>query len=126
MAQSRLVAPMLVSPTPIRPISPAGSPIRESQSVNEKQWDYHSKDKMCEDEELGQEILEIFQGSPRSSTVYSNCNAYVDTLPIVKPPSRNQNPLIKDSMFDNCHINDRDVYMSSLSAAVYSDWTSNN
>jgi len=68
--------------------------------------------------ELGQEIFAILQGSPRGSSVYNTSqNQGAD----MKPPSRNQNPLIKDQHFRvSAHV-DRDVMTSSLNAAVCGD-----
>ena len=54
----------------------------------------------CEDEAAGemcQELLEIFQGSPRCAPPGPVDCGMVD-LATVQPPSRNQNPLVKDQV----------------------------
>mmetsp|Transcript_4421 Transcript_4421/g.8571 ORF Transcript_4421/g.8571 Transcript_4421/m.8571 type:complete len:118 (-) Transcript_4421:131-484(-) len=75
---------MIVSPIPIRPISPArDEEICPSRFLGEH--DFFTGD----EEDLGLEIFEIMQGSPEP----------VAPVQSVKPPSRAANPLLKDRMF---------------------------
>jgi len=59
---------------------------------------------VCDDEDAGemcQELMEIFQGSPRcapAGPVYCG----VGERDSMQPPSRNQNPLVKDQVLDVC------------------------
>mmetsp|Transcript_22043 Transcript_22043/g.60379 ORF Transcript_22043/g.60379 Transcript_22043/m.60379 type:complete len:118 (-) Transcript_22043:320-673(-) len=57
--------------------------------------------------ELGREIFHILQGSKQSSSLFGSnihLQGMVDTPVLVKPPSRNQNPLIKDQRFEKDSI----------------------
>mmetsp|Transcript_13117 Transcript_13117/g.27062 ORF Transcript_13117/g.27062 Transcript_13117/m.27062 type:complete len:136 (-) Transcript_13117:196-603(-) len=110
---------VLVSPTPIRPVSPAtprDTPSSDSVS------DLYIGMEVCGDSdgemELGLEIFEIFQGS------LGNRSAEYAMLPStdLRPPSRNSNPLLKDQRF-SCSASpvDRDTFASTLCSAMCED-----
>mmetsp|Transcript_25652 Transcript_25652/g.52272 ORF Transcript_25652/g.52272 Transcript_25652/m.52272 type:complete len:143 (+) Transcript_25652:257-685(+) len=93
---------MLISPTPIRPLSPAKSPTRDQADevmVLEPHMGADQCGEVDGEMELGLEIFEIFRGSaPCCPSVYSTPFA-VPPVVEMRPPSRNQNPLIKDQRF---------------------------
>jgi len=112
-----------VSPTPIRPHSPAGSPNRDWGEGPTPKSAYLGPDYgVCDDEDAGemcQELMEIFQGSPRcapAGPVYCG----VGERDSMQPPSRNQNPLVKDQRFsNNCgQQSEKEIFASKLSAAL--------
>lgn len=122
MAHLRRLGPQLVSPTPIRPHSPAGSPSRDRGETPPKKAAYLESDSPdCEDEAAGemcQELLEIFQGSPRCAPPGPVDCGMVD-LATVQPPSRNQNPLVKDQRFSTClTLNDGHAFATSFGEAL--------
>jgi len=68
--------------------------------------------------ELGREIFHILQGSPWSSSFAPSfpSQGLSEQGPVVKPPSRNQNPLIKDTRFErdrDLNLRDRDADASA-------------
>eukprot|EP00286_Rhodomonas_abbreviata_P023625 CAMPEP_0181316010 /NCGR_PEP_ID=MMETSP1101-20121128/15670_1 /TAXON_ID=46948 /ORGANISM="Rhodomonas abbreviata, Strain Caron Lab Isolate" /LENGTH=152 /DNA_ID=CAMNT_0023423235 /DNA_START=202 /DNA_END=660 /DNA_ORIENTATION=- len=103
MAHLDEIETVLVSPTPIRPVSPAGSPSIGRDVVPEERISsrhLETDEECCDYEgemELGLEIFEIFQSSLPSASVYSNAN--LQQTVGMRPPSRNQNPLVKDQVF---------------------------
>ena len=50
--------------------------------------------------ELGQEIFHILKGEGPGQMCRDHTMGEWDSVPAVKPPSRNQNPLIKDRLFE--------------------------
>lgn len=129
MAHLRRIAPQLVSPTPIRPHSPAGSPSRDRSDTPTKAA-YLGADRSGgagssggDDEVAGeisanQELMQIFQGSPRCAPPgpTDSCVGYRDNM---QPPSRNQNPLVKDQLFSNyVSQSEADVFANALSTGL--------
>ncbi len=145
MAHLRRLGPQLVSPTPIRPHSPAGSPSRSRAPANpaaragaappraaarfahlravraterltgagcgvcrerggtpRQKAAFLGCDGLDGDDEAAgemcsQELIQIFAGSPRSAPPGpTDCSAGGHGM--VQPPSRNQNPLVKDQV----------------------------
>lgn len=119
----------LVSPTPIRPHSPAGSPSRFGAAPNPaaRQRRVAADPLACcvcrergetprqqaaflgcdspdgDDEAAGamcEELMQIFTGSPRYAPP-GPTDLCFDT---VQPPSRNQNPLVKDQVCVPAHL----------------------
>mmetsp|Transcript_8089 Transcript_8089/g.19114 ORF Transcript_8089/g.19114 Transcript_8089/m.19114 type:complete len:128 (-) Transcript_8089:151-534(-) len=100
MALRQEIETLLVSPTPIRPISPS----RDEDNVTPRSL---AEDDLYEiegdDMDLGLEIFEILQGSHSFSSTEQ-----------MRPPSRNSNPLLKDREFHHTMPVDRDAMTSTL------------
>lgn len=122
----------LLSPTPIRPLSPLpgsaqNSPRRLFQSTGSNMRDRprflgedHQHDQTHRDQldELSMEIFDIFTNSPRTmcASGTSSSSSSHDNLP---PPSRNSNPLVRDRKFSTIENSDSlDSLASSLSQAT--------
>lgn len=122
MAHLRRLGPQLVSPTPIRPHSPAGSPSRERGGTPRQKAAFLGCDSPDGDEEatgeMCEELMQIFAGSPRSAPPGpTDCSAGGHGT--LQPPSRNQNPLVKDQRFSACPShNEGQAFASSLSAVL--------
>lgn len=108
-----------MSPTPIRPLSPTRDcspvhPIIQCSKVVHSKLDVGSEDDEVE-MELGREIFHILQGSTLSVS-RGPVHTLSDSDAGVKPPSRNQNPLVKDKRFErerDMNSRDRDVEASA-------------
>jgi len=125
-------APLVISPTPIRPHSPAFSssfrndtrPATTSR-LDKNSLSYLGADEDCED--LGLEIFSILHGAPVSSS-FSDSTHAANILKagqdLLKPPSRNQNPVLSHPNFSSTTMKrDSDSFSSALSEALSGDNT---
>lgn len=61
--------------------------------------------------------MEIFQGSPRCAPA-GPVDCVVVDRDMMQPPSRNQNPLVKDQRFSNNCKSEKEIFANQLSAAL--------